>query len=323
MSQNPFETAGGAAEPNTAPTPEDRLPSSVRGAVDLSRAAASSSEQGGAQQAQAGGSYRVEIESAAQFQEQAQRSTQGPVVIALYSGADPEAAQTVDRLAGLVDELQGMILLVTADVQRVPELAQAFQASSTLNVLALLAGRPAPMFNTPVPEAQMKDLLGQVVELARQNQLTGTFEPQAVAEQEKPLPPMHQEALEALEREDYDAAASAYRRALAEQPADHEAKLGLSRVGFLQRVHGADLNQARQDAAQRPDDLEAQLAVADLDVFGGHVEDAFSRLLGLIRRTAGEERNRIRERLLELFEVVGPEDPRVGAARSQLMRALF
>lgn len=335
MTQHPVESstphteaASSGGQPVPQPVPEEQLPSSVRGAPDLTQTAAAGTGVGAASSGSSSGSWRVEILTTEQFQEQAQHSTRGPVVIALYSGGDPEAVQAVDQLEGLIDQLQGQILLVSADAQKVPELAQAFQASSSLNVLALLAGRPAPMFNTPVPEAQMKDLLRQVVELARQNQLTGTFESVAREGEEKPLPPLHQEAQEALEREDYEAAAAAYQKALNDQPADHEAKLGLSRVSFLQRVRGGDqsgrsLDQLRQQAAQHPDDVEAQLRVADLDVFGGHVEDAFTRLLGLIRRTDGQERNQVRERLLELFEVVGPEDPRVGSARSQLMRALF
>ena len=121
---------------------------------------------------------------------------------------------------------------------------------------------------------------------------------------------------------DLDGAEAAYNRAIAENPGDREAKLALAQVHLLQRVMPLDAAAVRA-AAAAPEDVAAQLQVADLDVSGGHVEDAFRRLLELVRRTAGEERNAVRVRLLELFDVVGAEDPRVVAARGALMRALF
>ncbi|WP_129658846.1 co-chaperone YbbN [Rothia halotolerans] len=318
MTENPL----GEARPH-APEPAEELPASVRSAPDLSQQAGAAA--GGSAPA-GGASYRREVTSVEEFQEAAQLSAHGPLVLALYSRSDAGAVQAVSELEGLVDELAGRVLLLAADVEAVPELAQAFQASSSLNVLALLGGRPAPMYNAPVPADQIKDLLAQVVDLARQSQLTETFEPVSAGEeepQEKPLPPLHQEAQAALEAGDYAAARDAYRRALNEQPADRDATVGLARTGLLERVQGQDLQQARAAAAEAPEDVEAQLLVADLDVSGGHVEDAFNRLIALIGRSAPETKNRVRERLLELFDVVGAEDPRVTAARGRLMRVLF
>lgn len=110
---------------------------------------------------------------------------------------------------------------------------------------------------------------------------------------------------------------------LADEPANAEAKLGLAQAELLQRVEGADPQQVRRAAADAPDDIDAQLAASDLDLVGGHVEDAFGRLVDTVRRTAGEDRDRARLRLLEMFEVIGPDDPRVAAARTALARVLF
>lgn len=140
---------------------------------------------------------------------------------------------------------------------------------------------------------------------------------------EAPLPPLHQEAYDALEKGDLDGAANAFTRALKENPGDDDAKAGLAQVGLLQRTRDVDLDQARAAAADQPSNLDAQFLVADLDVSGGHIDDAFARMLTLIRTTAGDDRERVRVRLLELFEVVGAADPRVTKARASLTRALF
>ena len=140
---------------------------------------------------------------------------------------------------------------------------------------------------------------------------------------EEPLPPHLAAAYDAIEAGDLDGAVAAYGKALAENPADPEAKAGLAQVRLMQRTEGADLVAARAAAAADPADVDAQLLVADLDVLGGHVEDAFRRLVDTVRVTADADRNRVREHLLELFEIVGPSDERVTAARRALMSALF
>lgn len=130
-------------------------------------------------------------------------------------------------------------------------------------------------------------------------------------------------AVRALDADDFGGAAQAYRNVLADDPGNTEAKLGLAQAELLARVKGMDPQQVRKEAAERPDDVPAQIAAADLDLVGGHVEDAFGRLVEAVRRTAGEDRDAARLRLLELFEVIGSDDPRVTAARSALARVLF
>lgn len=308
----------------TASQPEPPLPASVRGAVELGGGvpapAAATSGQAPAAEGGAGG-YRREV-TAADVQEVAQLSTQVPVVFALWARFSQQSVDFADTLEQVVDRYRGRILLASVDAEAAPEIAQMFQAQSVPTVVALLGGRPVPLFNSTVPPEQVAQYLDELLALAEQNGITGTVEPVRTDEPE-PLPPLHQEAVDALEAGDVDAAEAAYRKAIAENPGDREAKLALAQVHLLQRVMPLDAAAARAEAASAPDDVPAQLRVADLDVSGGHVEDGFRRLLDLVRRTAGDERDAVRKRLLELFDVVGAEDPRVVSARGALMRALF
>lgn len=308
--QQPRRTA------ETAPPPE--LPASVRGAMDLGAAPAAAAPP--ADDGQPGG-YRREV-TAADFQEVAQLSSRVPVVFALWAGFSQQSVAFTDTLEQVVDRYGGRILLASVDAEAAPEIAQTFQAQSVPTVVALLGGRPVPLFNSTVPPEQVAQYLDELLGLAEQNGIAGTVEP-VRADEPAPLPPLHQEAVDALEAGDLDAAEAAYRRAIAENPGDREAKLAIAQVHLLQRVLPLDAAAVRAEAAAAPDDVEAQLRVADLDVSGGHVEDAFRRLLELVRRGAGEERDAARQRLLELFDVVGAEDPRVVTARGALMRALF
>ena len=312
------QPSGGRPDTNDA-----AVPASVRGAVDLGAAGAGAAGSGSApgQGAAAASSYRVELTTAT-FQTYAEASTQYPVVVVLHSPQSPESESFVDVVSRVVDEFQGRLLLGTVDVSAEPQIAQAFQAQSVPTVVALLGGRVVPLVNSTVPEQQIRELLGELVSLAEQNGVTGTAEPTSQAEP-APLPPLHQEALEKLEAGDLDGAEASYRKALAENPGDHDAKLALAQVHLLQRVSAMDANAVRAAAAADPSDVQAALDVADLDVSGGHVEDAFRRLLGVVRTSAGDDKESARARLVDLFDVVGSDDPRVVTARAQLMRALF
>jgi putative thioredoxin len=231
-------------------------------------------------------------------------------------------------------EFGGRVLLVKVDVDANPGLAQAFQAQSIPTVVALVAGRPVPLFQGAIPEAQVREVFGQLVQLAEQQGVLGRVSaPEAGATgtegsddapAEPPINPEHVEALDALDRGDYAAAVTAYEHVLAKAPADHEARAALVQVRLLNRLQGASAEEIRAAAAADPQNVAAQLRVADLDVSGGHIEDAFLRLLELFAATAdGELRTAIRERLLELFEVVGAGDPRVAAARGRLANLLY
>ena len=255
-------------------------------------------------------------------------SKQVPVVVDLWAEWCGPCKQLSPILEKVVNELAGRLVLAKVDVDANPQLSQAFRAQSIPMVVALVAGQPVPLFTGAVPEEQVRQVFAQLLELAAQNGVTGRVpvegdvEP-ADAPEEPPLPPLHQEAFDAIESGDYGRAVTAYEKALKENPRDEEAKAGLAQVRLLDRVQGVDLSDARATAADTPDDIPAQLVVADLDVVGGHVDDAFDRLLELFARLPSDARGPVQERLVELFGVVGAADARVVRARSRLTSLLF
>lgn len=252
-----------------------------------------------------------------------------PVVVDLWAEWCGPCKQLSPILEKIVRELAGRVVLAKVDVDANPQLAQGFRAQSIPMVVALVAGQPVPMFTGAVPEQQVRDVFAQLLALAAQNGVTGVVEivetDDADVEEpaEEALAPLHAEAFEAIESGDYARAATAYERALAENPRDEDARAGLGQVRLLERVQNADAEQARAAAASSATDVAAQLTVADLDVAGGHVEDAFARLLDLFAVLPAPDRGPVRERLLELFGLVGDADPRVISARRRLASLLF
>ncbi|WP_342024203.1 tetratricopeptide repeat protein [Arthrobacter citreus] len=316
--------------PNHRPAPAPSA-MNLRGAVDLSglkaRATAppAAAAQAPGQAGQPAASpYIVEVTEQT-FPQLVQLSEQVPVIIDMYSARSPESVQVSSVLKSIVTEHDGKLLLGRVDAEAFPQIAQAFQAVAVPTVAAVLKGQPVPLFDRAVPEEQIRALVAELLQVAAANGVSGTLNEGGAGEsaEEAPLPPLHQEAYDAIVAGDYDGAAAAYRKALAEQPADAEAKAGLAQVELMARLKDADAEKLRTEAAQNPDDVDAQLAVADLDISGGHVEDAFTRVVRLIARVFGDDREKARLRLLDLFEVVGTTDPRVTKARSALARALF
>ena len=265
----------------------------------------------------------------ATFSEIVNASISVPAVLVLWASQVPESQSYIDTLVSLAKSYEGRFQVVTVNVEENPGLFRAFQVQSVPVTMGLVQGQPVPLFAGVQPAEQIRPVLDELLKLAVQHGVTGRVDlggelPEGGEEaEEPPLPPMHQEAFDAIERGDLDAAANAYSRALKENPADSDAELGLAQVGLMQRTQGADLQAARAAAADNPHDVAAQTLVADLDVLGGHVEDAFLRLIDLVRVTSGDEREQVRTHLLELFAVVGPQDERVRKARTQLMSALF
>jgi putative thioredoxin len=199
------------------------------------------------------------------------------------------------------------------------------------SVYAVLLGRPIPLFQGAQPEAQVRQVFDELLRAAEANGVTGRVAagpvlPEPPADEdaaEEELPPLLQEAYDAIERDDLDGAVAAYEKALRENPADDDARIGLAQVKLMQRTAGADLVAARAAAAAAPQDVQAQALVADLDVLGGHVEDAFARMIDTVRVVLGADRDAARTHLVELFELVGVSDPRVAKARMALASALF
>jgi putative thioredoxin len=304
----------------------DATPGAVlRGAVDLSSlrnrpdpAAAAGSTPGSV------ASLIVDTTDAT-FGEILELSRTVPVVIDLWADWCGPCKQLTPILEKVVTELAGRVVLAKVDVDANPQIAQSFRAQSIPMVVALVAAQPVPLFTGAVPEQQVRDVFAQLLQLAAQHGVSGVLDVAGDAEPpaEPPLPPLHAEAFEAIEAGDFARAIAAYEAALTENPRDAEARAGLGQVRLLDRVQGRDLQAARANAASAPLDKDAQFAVADLDIAGGHVEDAFSRLLELFAALPSDERAPVRERLLELFGLIGDADPRVIRARGQLASLLF
>lgn len=326
---------------------ETTPPAGTRGAVDLSSVAgltaptaatAGSGMPAGpvpGQPAAPGpavpGGLVVEVD-ASNLQQALNRTLQVPGVLVLWGSAYAATRELLDTVVKVAASLEGRVLVLSADLSVSPELLQAFQPllvqafgqPSVPAAFGLLQGQPVPLFPGIQPEAEVRAVIDQLLQAAVQNGITGRVELEAVeGAEDDALPPLHEAAYEAIERGDLAGAAAAYEQALAENPKDHDAELGLAQVGLMQRTQGVDLAAARAAAAADPDDVEAAVVVADLDVLGGHVEDAFTRLLDLVRTSAGDDRDRARTHLLELFSVVGNHDERVRKGRTALMSALF
>lgn len=294
-------------------------PSALRGAVDLSGLVRAAQQPAPAPSAAPAASGVVRDVDEQSFPAVLELSRTVPVIVEFYADGIAPA------LGPLVTAYGGRLLLVTIEGNRNPQLAQAFQIQQVPAVVALIGGRPIPLFLGMPSEQEVRQVLDQVLEAAAQSGVTGTVPLGAAADEpeEEPLPPLHQEAYDAIAAGDYATAAQAYRTAIAQNPRDQLAVAGLAQVQLLQRLEGAVAADIRQAAAAASDDVDAQLAVADLDLSGGHVEDAFARLLRVFAGQAAEGRAAIRTRLLDYFEIVGAEDPRTVAARRALTALLY
>lgn len=294
--------------------------------VDLSSLASTTSgQQAGSA---AGGSFVIDATEQNFQDEVLQASMQHVVVVSLWS---PRAAQSTtfnDILAKVTNSYGGQILLAKVDIDANPTIAQAFQAQGVPYVIGLVKGQPVPLFQGTAEEGDVQRYFDELVRVAAQNGVSGHAAPRGEqppeeADAEPEPDPRFAAADEAFANQDFDTAIAEYERLTKQYPGEAEIAERLAGVKLMARTKDADLQQARQAAADQPDDIQAQFLVADLDVSGGHVDDAFDRLIDLVGRTSGEEREEVRQRLVELFTVVGNGDSRVGAARRKLAAALF
>jgi putative thioredoxin len=310
-------------------------PFSRPGAIDLSglKRPAPSAPSGTAPapgSAGPGGAYDVQI-TEENFQGTIEASMTAPVLLAFYSRTRmPESGDLADDLASLAGEFEGRFLVGLVDIDAVPQIAQAMQIPSVPLVVAVIDGRPMPLFQDVLPLEELRAALTQVLQQLTTQGITGRHQPRssqpvvAEAGPEQPAAdPRYAAAQAALEADDVDGAVTEYQKLVDANPADTEAAAGLAMAKLLQRTRGVDLQTAREAAATAPDDVAAQTLVADLDLLGGHVDDAFNRLVDLVRRTSGKERDAAREHLLALFGAVGNDDPRVLRGRQSLASALF
>jgi putative thioredoxin len=312
-------------------------PFSRPGAIDLSGLSRPAGEQPGAAPSAAapGGppvarsSYALDVDEQS-FQTLLDASVTAPVVLLFYSATRvPESATMATDVATVADEYDGRFLAGLVDIDAAPAIAQAMQIPQVPLLLVVLDGRPAAQ---PIPGVlsldEIRTLLNQLAQGLTAQGVTGRHQPLSSApvesdDGEPQIDPRYAAAQAALENNDIDGAVAEYQRLVDANPADVEAAAGLAMARVLQRTEGVDVQVARDAAAAAPDDVEAQTMMADLDLLAGHVDDAFDRLVGLIRRTVGDERNRVREHLLGLFAAVGNDDPRVLRGRQNLASALF
>lgn len=275
------------------------------------------------------------------------RSQTVPVIIDLWADWCEPCKQLSPVLEKLANEAAGAWVLAKVDVDASPQLGAALQVQSIPMVLAVLDGQLVPGFAGALPEAQIRAWLGQVLQVAAQ---LGMAEPagngQAGAEGEGaageraagegaprqgPLSPEQEllsdprfaAAQSAMDAGDLNGAANALEQVLADSPGHPVAKAWLAQVELMRRVNSYDPAKVRRAAAERPDDPEAQANAADVELAGGQVEAAFDRMLGLIGRTAGAERDKARLHLLSLFDILPPRDPRLAKARGRLSSLLF
>jgi putative thioredoxin len=307
-------------------------PFSRPGAVDLSglqRPAPPSRDTSPSATSQ-GSSYSVDVTEES-FQTLLENSVTAPVVLVFYSPSRvPESTAYADEVAVAVEAYDGRFLAGLVDIDASPTIAQSLQIPQVPLLMVILDGRPAAQ---PIPGVLKRDeidtLLNQLAQGLTAQGITGRHQPLSAAPpatdetEEERVDPRYAAAQEALANNDIDAAVAEYQRLADANPADTEAAAGLAMAKVLQRTQGVDLAAARAAAAADPDDVEAQTLVADLDLVGGHVDDAFTRLVDLVRRASGDERNQAREHLLGLFAAVGNDDPRVLRGRQSLASALF
>ena len=238
-----------------------------------------------------------------------------PVVLICWSPRSPESQEVVAILGKLALADQGSWVLGRVDVDAQPEVAQALQTRAVPFAVAVINEQMVPLFEKPYPEAQIRMVIDKVLALAAEQGVG-----QAPTEK---IEPEEEEAIAALDAGDYAKAEAAYKKLLARKPNDNFAILGLAQTQLMARTDGIDGAKVMQEAAAHQDDIAIQMQCADIEIVSGYLEPAFARLLRLIPLFDGAEKKLVKDRLIELFALVDPADPRVIKARSALANALF
>jgi putative thioredoxin len=302
------------------------MAAAMSGAVDLAavKARSEAAARAADNATPAPGGSVVEVTEATFQAEVIDRSFQVPVLIDLWADWCQPCKQLSPILERLAAEAGGTWILAKIDVDANPRISQALQVQSIPTVFAAIGGQLVPGFQGALPEPQVREFVDALVKAASQAGLSGAV-PDAIDEAtsaEVPVDPRFSEAEAALEAGQFDLAAKRYQAILDAEPANTEAALALRQVRLLERLQDIDPKLvARAETA--PDDVPAQLAAADYALSRSDVDGALGRLLGLVRRVSGADRDAVRERLIEYFDLLGPDDPRVAPARRALANALF
>ncbi|GAB1509862.1 tetratricopeptide repeat protein [Actinophytocola sp. KF-1] len=270
-----------------------------------------------------GGAFVIDVTEATFQAEVVERSLEVPVIVDLWAEWCGPCKQLSPVLERLAQAANGAWILAKVDVDANPRIAQVFGVQSIPTVVAIAGGQPVEAFQGAQPEPQIRQWLASLLDALR-DRLPGIRAAEAGAGEPEPEPedPRFVAAETALENGDYDGAAAAYQKILDEEPANEQAKAALAQVRFQARAEAADPSVVvRADTS--PEDVDAQLAAADVEMAQGQVEKAFNRLLASVRRTSGADRDRVRTHLVELFGLFPADDPAVGKARRDLASALY
>jgi putative thioredoxin len=288
----------------------------MAGAVDLSalKQRAATADEGSSSAMPPGG---VEITEANMEAEVLVRSNEVPVVVLLWSPRSDSSVQLGEALARLAATDGPKWSLTTVNVDAAPRVAQMFGVQTVPTVVALAAGQPLANFEGVQPPEQLRRWIDSLLK-ATAGKLGGADG----VEQPEQADPAVEQARELLDSGDFEAARDAYQAILDADPNHVEAKGAVRQIGFLQRAttHSPD---AVAIADASPGDIDAALAAADAEILAQNAEAAFQRLIGVVKRTAGDDRTNVRTRLIELFDLFDPADPEVIAGRRNLANALY
>jgi putative thioredoxin len=237
------------------------------------------------------------------------------VILLCWSPSSPESLAVLEVLAKLQANDGDKWILGSVNIDAEPQVATALQLRTVPYAIALVAEQMIPLFEQSYPEGQVRAVVDKVLSIAAEQGIGSPLE--------EIMEPEEEEAFAALESDDYLTAEAAYKKLLGRKPNDAFAKLGLAQTQLLIRTKGLDLADNVRNASEDPKNLEKQILAADCEMMAGNVEDAFNRLLQVVRSSSGDDQTRAKAHLLDLFLLVDPADVRLVKARSALASALF